>query len=175
MACVFAISYLYQYPSEKVGPSSFACDVTIRNAKFESGLQALAVPISDEEQPIYTLLNEQNFTLQIDFVNTNTSCMDLSIFEVTDSSTINLYPFSCTNINGILSMRMFLPQHGITIQAVLNSIELVGGMRLGLSGPGQETEFYSLQELNFIQSFYSSSETLSQQATINMALTKVCH
>jgi hypothetical protein len=176
MACAFAISYLYQYPSEKVGPSSFACDVTIRNAKFESNLQALAVPISDEEQPIFTLLNDQNFTFQIDFVNTNASCTKLSISEVTDSSTISLNLSSCSNINGTLSATVFLPEHAITLQAVLDDIQLVGGMRIGLSGPGQDNGLYSLLELNFIQSFHSpSGQTLAQTATIDMALTKVCN
>ncbi len=174
MACAFAISYYNQYPSEKVGPSSFACDVTIRNAKFQSNLQALAVPISDEEQPIFTLLNDQNFTFQIDFVNTNFSCMKLSIYEVTDSSTIYLNLSSCSNTNGTLSAKLFLPQHAITLEVVLNDIQLVGGVRIGLSGPGQEDDSYSLQELNFIQAFYSpSSQTLGQTATIGMAITKV--
>ena len=47
MAYVFGISYLNQYPAELVGPSSFACDVDIRNAKYESNLKALAVPVSN--------------------------------------------------------------------------------------------------------------------------------
>jgi hypothetical protein len=175
MACAFAILYLNQYPAEKVGPFTFACDPTIRNAKFDSNLQALAMPIVDEEQPIFSLLNEQNFTFQIDFINTNFSCMKLSISEVTDSSSISLNPFSCSNLNGTLSAKVFLPQHVITIQAVLNGIQLVGGVRIGLYGPAQEDGLFSLQELNFIQSFYSpSNQTLAQQATIDIALTKVC-
>jgi hypothetical protein len=175
MACAFSGLYLNQYPAEKVGPSTFACDVTIRNAKYEANLQALAVPIVDEEQPIFTLLNAQNFTFQIDFVNTNFSCMILSISEVTDSSTIPLNLLSCSNLNGTLSAKVFLPDHVMTVQAVLNGIQLVGGVRIGLYGPGQEEDLYLLQELNFIQSFYSSSgQTLAQKATIDMALTKVC-
>ncbi|CAF5147019.1 unnamed protein product, partial [Rotaria sp. Silwood1] len=35
MAYAFAMSYLNQYPSEKVGPSTFAYDTTIRNTKFQ--------------------------------------------------------------------------------------------------------------------------------------------
>jgi hypothetical protein len=174
IAYVFGISYLNQYPSEKVGPSNFACDTTIRNAKFDSSLQALAVPISDEEQPMFDMLNNQNFTLQLDFINTAMTCMDLSISEVTDSSTTSLNLSSCSNLNGILSAQVFLPEHDITIVATLNDIQLVGGVRVGLSGPSQENDTYILQELNFIQSFYSSSSlTFAQEATIDMALTKV--
>jgi hypothetical protein len=79
MAYAFAISYLNQYPSEKVGPSTFACDETIRNAKFATNLQALAVPVSDVEQPMFDMLNTQNFTLYLDFINTVSSCRILSV------------------------------------------------------------------------------------------------
>ncbi len=174
MAYAFGISYLNQYPSEKVGPSNFACDTTIRNAKFDSSLQALAVPISDEEQPIFDLLNDQNFTLQLNFINTIASCMKLSISEVTATSTTSLKPSSCSNQNGTLSITVFLPQHDITIEVVIDDIQLVGGVQVGLSGPGQENDSYTLQELNFLETFYSQTAgTLGQDVTIDMALTKV--
>jgi hypothetical protein len=165
---------MHQYPSEKVGPSTFACDLSTRNAKFDSSLQALAVPIADEEQTIFNWLNEQNFTFQLDFINTAASCMTLSISEVTGSSTKSLNFLSCSNQNGLLSAKVLLPQHGITIVAMLNDIQLVGGVRVGLSGPSRQDDSYTLKELNFIQSFYSQSTgTFAQEATINMALTKV--
>ena len=176
IACGFASSFLKQYPAEKVGPSSFACDVKLRNAKFDTNLQALAIPVSHEEESIFTLLNEQNFTFQIDLVNTNTSCEALSIYEVIGSSTSVLKRKSCSNIDGILSAKVSLPEHTVTIKIVLDDIQLVGGVRIGLSGHEHENESYSLRELNFIQSFYSpSGQTLAQQATIGMALTKVCN
>ncbi|CAF3115372.1 unnamed protein product [Rotaria sp. Silwood2] len=174
MAYAFAISYLNQYPSEKVGPSTFACDTTIRNAKFQSSLQALAVPISDEEQPMFNLLNEQNFTFYLDFINTAASCMSLSISEVTDSSTISMILLSCSDLNGTLSATVLLPQHDIKITATLNDIQLVGGVRVGLSGPSSKNDSDTLKELNFRQSFYSKSGgTFAQAATIDMVLTKV--
>ena len=53
-------------------------------------------------------------------------------------------------------------------------IQLIGGIRLGLSGPGSEKESYVLKELNFSQNFYSqSSATLAQKPLISMILTKV--
>jgi len=174
MAYAFAISYLYQYPSEDVGPSTFACDVTIRNAKFDTSLQALAVPISDEEQEIFDFLNDQNFTLQLDFINTVASCQKLSISKVTASSTTSLNLLSCSNQNGTLSASVFLPDHGITIVATIDDIQLVGGVKVGLSGPSQENGSYTLKELGFIQSFYSQSAgTFAQTTTIDLALTKV--
>ncbi|CAF1380842.1 unnamed protein product [Rotaria sordida] len=174
MAYAFAILYMNQYPSEKVGASTFACDTTIRNAKFQTSLQALAVPVSDEEQPMFDLLNEQNFTLYLDFINTLSSCMSLSISEVTDSSTISMNLLSCSNLNGTLSATVFLPQHDIKVTATLNDIQLVGGIRVGLSGPSSISGSDILKELNFRQSFYSQSpRTFTQAAAIDIALTKV--
>jgi ribosomal protein S8 len=174
MAYAFAISYLNQYPAEAVGPSNFACDVTIRNAKFDSSLQALAVPISDEEQEIFDMLNDQNFTLEFGFINTVASCQKLSFSKVSGSSTTPLNFSSCSDQNGILSASVFLPDHGITVVATIDDIQLVGGVSVGLSGPGQENDSYTLQELGFIQSFYSQSAlTFAQTATIDLALTKV--
>jgi len=176
MASTFSMLYMHQYPSEDVGPSTFACDPTTRNAKFDSSLQPLAVPVDDEEQTIYDWLNDQNFTLQLEFINTAASCTTLSISEVVASSTTSLNFSSCSNQNGILSASVFLPEHDITIIAIQDDIQIVGGIRVGLSGPGQQNGSNTLQELNFIQSFYSQSgRTLAQTATINMALTKVSH
>jgi hypothetical protein len=174
MAYWFGISYLNQYPSEKVGPSNFACDTTIRNAKFDSSLQALAVPISDEEQPMFDMLNNQNFTLQIDFINTVAPCQDLSISQVVDTTTTSLNFLSCSNLNGTLSVQVFLPEHSITIVATINDVQLIGGIGLGVTGPGLDNGSYILKELNFRQTFYTPwSGTLGQQPQINMALTKV--
>jgi ribosomal protein S8 len=174
MAYAFAISYLNQYPSEKVGPSTFACDETIRNAQFATSLQALAIPVSDEQEEIFDLLNEQNFTLSLDFINTASSCLELSVVEVVQPSTISLSLLSCSDSNGTVSARVQLPQHGTTIMVTLSGIQLVGGVRLGLSGPGAEIGVNILQELDFLQPFYSQvAGTLAQNPTIAVTLTKV--
>jgi hypothetical protein len=174
MAYVFGFLYLNQYPSEDVGPSTFACDVTIRNAQFDTSLQALAVRVSDEEQEIFDLLNDQNFTLQLDFINTAFSCNVLSISEITESSTTSLNLLSCSNVNGTLSASVLLPDHSIELQATLDDIQLVGGVRLGLSGPGYQDDLHTLKDPDFSQSFYSSwPGTLAQNPTISMMLTKV--
>ena len=174
MAYNFAMSYLNQYPAEKVGPSSFACDETIRNAKFESTLKALAVPVSEVEKPIFAALKAQTFTVQLDFLSTSFPCQALSIMEVLDSSTLPLRNSSCTSGSGKTSISVVLPQHVITVRAVINDIQPIGGVRVSLSGPGQDKDSYSLQELNFSEPIFSDSAgTLAQQATIQLALTKV--
>ena len=174
MAYGFAISYLNQYPIEKVGPSTFACDETLRNAKFQSELQARTVAVSDVEQPIFDLLDEQNFTMSVDFLNTAIECMTVSIVEVTESSTIWLAPLSCVNKNGTLSLSLLLPQHDITVRFVLDDIQPIGGVRMGFAGVGVEGEMHTLQELDFRQVFSSTSDrTLAQKATVHVAITKV--
>ena len=174
MAYNFAISYLNQYPAEKVGPSSFACDETIRNAKFDSSLEALAVPVSDIERPMFDVLNKQTFTLHLDLINTAASCAVVSIVEVIESSTYALPNVSCEATNGIVLVRAALSQHKITVRAILNDIQPAGGMRVGLSGPEQKTKLHTLHELNFSRVFVSdAAKTLAQQPTIQLELTKV--
>ena len=174
MAYNFAMSYLKQYPAEKVGPSSFACDETIRNAKFESSVKALAVPVSEVEKPIFVALGKQAFTLQLDFINTAMSCANVSIVEVIESMSVPLSEVTCVAINGTVSISSLLPQHVITVRAVLDDIQLVGGLKIGLSGLEAVTEQYTLQELNFHEAFVSDTPgTLAQQAKIQLAMTKV--
>ena len=174
MAYGFAISYMYQYPAEKVDPSNFACDTEIRNAKYQSNLQALAVPVSDAEQPMFNMLNAQNFTMTVEFLNTNMDCPRVTVYEVIDSSVSTLALSSCSYTNGTLSMTLALPEHDVTTRIVLDDNQLIGGIRMGLTGAGRTSASYVLQELNFKQAFYSTSaRTLSQTATVQVSMTKV--
>ena len=174
MAYNFAISYLNQYPSEKVGPSTFACDETIRNAKFESSLKSLAVPESEVEQVMFEMLDDQEFTLQVEFVNTAMSCRKVSIVEVIEWTTSVLSRMTCREDNGTVTARVVLPQHSITVRIVVSEVQVVGALRVGMIGPGQSKDAYTLQGLNFSRAIYSNStKTLAQQATIKMTLSKV--
>ena len=175
MAYVFGISYLNQYPAELVGPSSFACDVNIRNAKYESNLKALAVPVSSAEKPIFDALNQQSFTLQLDMVNTVFSCAKLSVAQIVGSSIVQLQISSCQQSNGILSASTILAEHSPTVVWTLNDMQLIGGILIGLQAPGDRTAYLVLQDLGFSQTFYRESDrTLAQTVAIQMALTKVC-
>ena len=174
MAYRFAVSFLNQYPAESVGPSRFACDETIRNAKFESTLQAVVVPVSEAEKPIFDALTNQPFTLHLTFINTALSCRKVSIVGIIQSYILSLRDVTCTEMNGTISIRAALPQHTIVVRAILNDIQLVGGVRVGLSGPGQMTDQNTLHELNFDETFVSEyGQTFSQQSTIKVVLTKV--
>ena len=123
---------------------------------------------------IFDALNKQTFTLHLDFINTATSCESVSIVEVIKPFTYPLPGVFCEARNGIVSVRALLPQHKITTRAILNDIQLVGGVRVGLSGPGQESGFNTLRELSFNRIFVSdAAKTLAQQPTIQLGVTKV--
>ena len=174
MAYRFAVSYLSQYPAESVGPSSFACDDTIRNAKFESSLKSLAIPLSEVEEPIFEALKKQKFTLKLELINTAVLCPKISMVEVAESFEYWFSDLKCEENNGTISMRVLLPQHTINLRLTIRDVQLVGGLRVGLTGPGEEKKLHTLQELNFNQAFFSdTAETLAQKATIQLAVTKV--
>ncbi|CAF3726492.1 unnamed protein product [Rotaria socialis] len=135
--------------AESVGDSSFACDTTLRNAQYDSNLQSLAIPVPDEEQPIVDMLDNQVFTLQLDVFNTAISCQAVSFVEIVGSTTLSLPMASCNNVNGVVSATIILPGHDATIEVTLTSIQLVGGFRLGLSGPSQSNDSSTLQQLSF--------------------------
>ncbi|CAF3757475.1 unnamed protein product [Rotaria sp. Silwood1] len=58
----FSNSYYKQYPIETSTDSYFACDLSTRNAKFQTSLQALGIPPSKNEKKMFDLLNEQSLS-----------------------------------------------------------------------------------------------------------------
>src|ERR1700722_17264825 len=67
-AYVFSNGYLHQYPIERVtGDSSFACDVTMRNAKFSTTIQMISNSRSStkDNQAMFDMLKSQPLTLNI--------------------------------------------------------------------------------------------------------------
>jgi hypothetical protein len=175
-ALVFSTGYLNQYPAEKRNPSSFACDTTIRNAQFDTNLLSLSIPPSDEEQNMFDLLNNQQFELHLDLLNTLITCASLSTSQVLGSgtSTSILTMTSCVNNpNGTLSAVIVLPYQGVTVQLVIADIQLIGAVRIGLSGNGVQSGQCLLRDLNFRQTFSVNDRTLGQTVTINLQLTKV--
>ena len=172
-AYTFSAAFYRNYPLKNIGPSTFACGEIIRNVKYESGLQSLSIPVSKEEQPMFDLLNNQHFTVQLDLLNTVASCKSLSVEQVLRLSTIKLTT-TCTDSNGLLSAVVELPHQKIIIKWIINDIALIGAIRITLSAHEKETELYDLNKLNFSQTFYDhSNRTLAQMVTMNLELTKV--
>ncbi|CAF0880444.1 unnamed protein product [Adineta ricciae] len=169
----FSRQYLYQYPIESASDSHFACDPSLRNAKFQTNLQSISIPPTDAEQKMFYLLNNQTFTLHLDFVNTAANCdiISLQVLYGTRWSTIRW--LSCSNVNSILSLTVVLPYQHASIQIYISGTQIIGALRVGLSSAGQEDEHYNLKELNFYQAFYKYGEVLTQNLSINLDMTKV--
>ncbi|CAF1282790.1 unnamed protein product, partial [Didymodactylos carnosus] len=170
----FSSSYLRQYPIETSGDSTFACDTSIRNAKFSTDLQLLSIPKSDEQQPIFNMLDQQTFTMSVDFVNTLYRYTDIIVQQNIGS---NLVLLNISNYrmqdNATVHVSVVLPFHQMNIQFNLTGPYSVGGVRICLSGPSASNDSYTVQELNFCQFFYTANQTLAHSSSIELQLTKV--
>lgn len=173
-AYVFSTLFLQQYPIENAHDSSFACNTNLRNSKFSTQMQVLGIPLSDEVQLIFDMLDKQPYTLNVDFVNTQFRCQNVSI-QQTVGSVITLITFqNCSEHEGILSVSVMLSFHAISIQIVLNGTLTVGGSRKSLSGPeAHDGECYIVRELSFMQSYAVQNRTLSANPNIQLQLIRL--
>lgn len=175
-AFAFSSIYLNQYPAEKSDSTYFACDTEIRNAKFYTNLLSLSIPPSGEEQVMFDLLISQQFTLHVDLLNTLTTCDSLSVSQILGdgTSTSTLSFTECTSdTNGTLSATVILPYQVMTLQMVIADIQLIGAVRIGLSGNEALNERHTLKELYFRQTFSVNDRTFTQTVNVNLQLTKV--
>jgi hypothetical protein len=178
-AYLFSGSYLNRYPIETVtGDAKYACDKTLTNAQFSSGLMALGIPPNDDEAPMFMMLDAQPFTLYIDFINTLFKCTDVSVIQVKDIN-LPISISSCNNSDSSLSFSVLLPSHSITLQVMLTGMNTIGGVRIGLEGAGLDKEdeilesAYTLVDLSFAQTLSMSGRLLTQQPSCTLGLTKV--
>ncbi|CAF2822836.1 unnamed protein product [Rotaria sp. Silwood2] len=172
-AYAFSNVYSKQYPIETASDSNFACDKTIRNAKFETSLQSLGIPHAQSEQHIFDLLHEQELYLNIEFVNTLINCDSVSMQALFGTSWAAIRWLTCQNVNSILALSIPLPYQHISVQILIDDVKTIGGLRIGLYGHGNESEHYRLKELNFYQSFSKIGQILAQNLPIALALTKL--
>ena len=132
---------MYTYPIEKIASdSSFACNVTLRNAKFSTTVQKVPNSRSSikDIQAMFDMLGSQPFILNIDLVQTAFTCNDsLLIQRLAGYTLTSLSILKCqTSCNGsILSITISLPVHEISVQLILSGLKTIGAIRLGLSGP----------------------------------------
>ena len=139
-AFYFSNSFLHQYPIEEVKDnSSFACDLTLRNAKFRTSIQK--VPTArhsvSANQRIFDLLKAQVFTLDIDLIQTAFTCDDPIYVERLYGYQYAPLPISrCQKTHNatVLNVGILLPAHDITVQLVLPGLKTIGAIRLGLRG-----------------------------------------
>jgi hypothetical protein len=178
-AYTFSDSYFYRYPIEKItGNANFACDETLSNAQFSSGLMSTGIPPTDDEAPIFELLDAQPLTLNIDFINTLFTCTDISVLQIKDIN-LPMTISSCTDHGSSLSISLLLPSNSISLQVLLTGTNTIGGLRIGLQAPGVDIEnetlnaVYSLKDLVFAQVLLVSNRVLTQQPSCTLQLTSV--
>lgn len=178
-AYVFSSFYFRRYPIENIEYNAiFACDPTLSNAQFSSGLMPTGIPPNDKETPIFTLLDNQPFTFHIEFLNTLHKCKDITVTQIKDTDS-DMTIDSCDDSHHSVSISLLLPSHNINIQVSLTGTNTIGGLRLGLEGPEAESEdstleaSYQLVDLNFAQTFFVSDRLLAQQPSCTLQLTKV--
>ncbi|CAF4103030.1 unnamed protein product [Rotaria socialis] len=172
-AYAFSSHFMRQYPIETSSDSYFACDTTIRNAKFQTGLQSLAIPFSKPDQQMFDLLDNQTLILNVDFVNTFIKCDAISIDALLDLVWSTIRWLNCDNINSTLSLSVQLPYQHVSIQVNIADAKIIGALRIGLYGDKHESENYVLKQLKFYQSFFKNGSILARNLPVAVSLTKV--
>ena len=172
-ASIFSHHFLEKYPIETSSDFRFACDPSIRNAKFETSVQSLTIPLSGGDQKMFDLLDEQPFILNVDFVNTVINCDAVSVDALFGTTWSTIRWSACNNTNYTLTLSIPLPYQYITVRIEVADTRTIGALRLGLSGPPQQNEIYSLRELNFYEPFYKDGFILARTLPVSMSLTKV--
>ncbi|CAF3714777.1 unnamed protein product [Rotaria sordida] len=173
----FGTVFVIEYPIEKSNDPYFVCDKSITNTQFSSTLQLLATIKSDEERPIFDMLDNQKFTMTINFLQTGFTCNDVAEQENIGTYSVTFPPGNCTeeSDSAILTVAYNIPSHQMTIQINLTGLYYIGGARICLTGSfaTMNDSAYVVQKLDYCQLFYTSDQTLSQTIEINFALTKV--
>ena len=175
--CVFSAKYYTSYPIETAEPSTYTCDTSLRNAKFSSSLQSSSIPVSESMQQMIDLLNDQAVNLNVAFINTVYNCtsdaVTLTFFSGAKFLPVALNP-SCNWSNYIVFYSVLLPFKRIVVQFTLPNIHTIGGLRIGLTAPGdKESATLTLQELGFSYTFNKTGRMLGQDAYITFTLTKL--
>ncbi|CAM4779456.1 unnamed protein product [Rotaria magnacalcarata] len=172
-AYVFSNHFIRQYPIEASSDSYFACDTTIRNAKFQTGLQSLAIPLTNTDQQMFDLLDNQALVLNVDFVNTFIRCDAISIEALIGLVRSTIRWLHCDNINSTLSLSVQLPYQHVSIQVIIADVKTIGALRIGLYGDKHENENYVLKELKFYRSFFKNESILARNLPVTLSLTNV--
>ena len=172
-AYAFSANFLKQYPIEFTSDSHFACDLSLRNAKFDTTFRSLSIPAAESEQEMINLLSKQNFTLHVDFVNTIMGCDVASLQALHGSKWTTARWSDCSNKNSILSIAIPLDFQQMSIQIYLSDIQTIGGLRVGLSGSSAKNEHYDRKELNFHKGFYKNGQILTKNLPVFFQLTKI--
>ncbi|CAF1184311.1 unnamed protein product [Adineta ricciae] len=173
----FGSVYIKQYPIEKVDGTFFTCDSSLKNAKFSSTLHLLALLKAPEEKTIFQLLDQQNWTLVVDFVQTGFTCQDILVQGNIESYQIILPVAKCflQSDNATLTLVIPLTTHLIDVQFNLTGNSYVGASRICVLGPSMNhsASYSSIQQLSFCEMISNDDQTISQHTSVQLDFTKV--
>ena len=174
-AYAFSNAYLSLYPIEQSSDARLACDRTMRNAKFSTGVRLLSVPVAEEEAPMFNLLDTQPLTLSVDLLNTALACETITVVQRSGNNEIPLKGYTCSNTTpAITTISLQLPIHELTITVTILQSYPIGALRMCITGLGLvQEDIYTLRSLNFCEFIGTQNQTLSYTPEINVALTKV--
>ena len=176
MGMWFTIQFLRQYPYETAAEPGFGCDQQW-NAKFSSSLQSVALPPDAISAPMYSMLAEQQLSLVLDLLNTNVSCDQAAAAVVT--ATLTRINFDCQSTStGTISLTTQLPSLSTTLQFTFQGPQLVGAVRLSITGAAASTvadngDAYELRAVSASQPLFSAGSTLQKELQLAISLTKV--
>ncbi|CAF1050961.1 unnamed protein product [Adineta ricciae] len=176
-----SVSFSHLYPIETIALDSKTttnCDRIYPNSKFSSMLQLLSMTKHEDEDPMFSMLDEQNVTLTVHLIGTSFPCESVTTRQNLDrGKKIRLNNLVCSydrNLS-ILSLSTILPEHLITLQFDLIGPYFVGAIRLCFSAPSdtRDEEKYTLQQLEFCQLFYVNNQTLTMNPIFAVKMTKI--
>jgi hypothetical protein len=180
-AALFSVNFIHLYPFEEIKRSSLICNPNLYNAKFASGLQLLALPKSDEERPMFKLLDEQTFVLTIDLINTLINCtnIDIVLYREMGEYFGFMRSFQCIRDENNMTVSLTIPLvlHLTTAEIDLLESNLVGSVRVCLKGNNKtiKDQRYQLRELLACEVFFDPNDTMSSRPEFDITLTKVIH
>jgi hypothetical protein len=171
----FSASFIQRYPIEQISESAiFACNPSLINTKFSTGLQLLALPKSADSQPIFTLLDQQKFQLTIELINTGFMCNNITAQEnFIDLNYVRL-SIECTRSisNAITSVTFPLPSHYSIVQINMTGPHWIGGIRLCIRGNGLIDKNSTLRELDFCEFYSTPNQTIGRKTVIPIIFVK---
>ena len=171
----FSISFIQRYPIEKVvGPAKFACDQTLINARFTTGLELLAISKIPESQLIFDLLDAQTFYLTLDLINTAFTCDSIIVQEYLISTRHVPLTINCrrSTSKATTSVTFPIPRHQTTLQMNMTGPCWIGAIRLCFRGDGQTKLTSTLRQLDSCQLFMSSNKSIGRSTFIPIVFIK---
>lgn len=105
---LLSFTFAHRYPIERTTLGLWrhvVCDSTLVNSKFSSSLQLLSQLKTEEEKSIFDMLDQQNFTLTVQFIGTAFLCKDFSVEQRQDHGlSVLLTDYLCSVNNTVVNV-----------------------------------------------------------------------